>query len=126
MAGHLDLGHDHDVPLGGILDDLAHVGGREILRLPVDQRADLRQLGIGGDFQPPSFIVRQMQLEDVELVGGHLVDDLEQRLLAEEVTAHIDQQAAPAEAGRVADLDARDAARSGLPVMTSWRSVCAP
>ncbi len=23
MAGHLDLGHDHDVPVGGILDDLA-------------------------------------------------------------------------------------------------------
>ena len=25
MAGHLDLGDDHDVPIGGILDDLAHV-----------------------------------------------------------------------------------------------------
>ena len=71
-------------------------------RLAVDQRADLRQLGIARDFEPPAFIVGQVKLEDVELVGGHLVDDLEQRRLAEEVTAKIDQQPAPAKARRIA------------------------
>src|SRR4051812_4184600 len=107
MAGHLDLGHDHDVALGRISDDLAHVSRRQVLGLPVNQRADLGQLWVSGDFQPPSFIVGQMELEHVELVRGHLVDDLEQRLLAEEMTAEIDQQSTPAEARRVLDVHAR-------------------
>ena len=45
-----------------------------------------------------------MQFEDVELVGGHLVDDLEESLLAEEVPAEIDQEAAPAKTRRITDV----------------------
>ena len=110
MTGHLDLGHHPDVPLGGILDDVANVGRREIFGLAVDERADLRQLGISGDFQPPSFIIGQMELEDVELVRRHLVHDFEQRLLAEKVAALVDQEAAPAKPRRIVDLHVRNRA----------------
>ena len=37
MAGHLDLGNDHDVPFGRILDDITDIVARQILRLSVDQ-----------------------------------------------------------------------------------------
>ena len=65
--------------------------------LAVDQRADLGQLGISRDFEPPPLIIRQMELQAVELVRRHLVDDLEERRLAEEVPALVDQEPAPAE-----------------------------
>ena len=77
MAGHFDLGHDDDVPLGGVSDDLADVGGREILPLAGRriERADLGQLGVAGDFEPPAGIVGEVQLEDVHFVARHLVDE---------------------------------------------------
>ena len=45
-----------------------------------------------------------MELEDVEFVSRHLVNDWEEGLLAEEVTAEIDQQSAPAKARGVRDI----------------------
>ena len=55
-----------------------------------------------------------MELQAVELVRRHLVDDLEERRLAEEVPALVDQEPAPAEARRIVDVDARDAPRAGV------------
>src|SRR5947208_14649215 len=50
-----------------------------------------------------------MELEDVELVGRHLVDDLEQRRPAKEMAGKINQQSTPAEARRIRYVDGRDA-----------------
>src|SRR6185437_3222539 len=50
------------------------------------------------------------ELEDVELVGRHLVDDLEQGRFAEEMPAFIDQQPAPPEARSIADFHVRNIA----------------
>ena len=54
-------------------------------------------------------------MQNIELVGGHLIDDLEQRRLAEEVAPEIDEQATPTEARCVADVDSRNnAGAAGL------------
>ncbi len=105
MAGHLDLRHDDDVPLARVSDDLADVGGGEILPLAGRgvERADLGQLRVAGDFEPPAGIVGQVQLQHVQLVARHLVDELEHLGLAEEVAADVDQQPTPGETRSVGD-----------------------
>ena len=112
MAGHFDLGHDDDVPVCGVSNDFADVGGGEILPLAGRgvERADFGELGVAGDFDAPAGIVGEVQLEHVHFVARHLVDELQHHGFSEEVAADVDQQAAPGEARRVGDVGGGDRA----------------
>jgi len=131
MAGHLDLGHDRDVPLGGITDQLADVVLRvkatvtpavELPRLVAvvsDQRlvapsADLGQPRVLLDFDPPALVVGQVHLQAVEFVLGHHVDKPQHVVLGQEVPRRVDQQPAPREPRPVGDAKARKAAGLAL------------
>ena len=67
--------------------------------------ADLGQLGQAGNLQPPAFVVAEVQVQLVELVPAHLLDDLEHLGLAVEVARKVDVQPAKVEARRILDLE---------------------
>src|SRR6185369_1461837 len=121
---HLDLGDDRDVPDGGVRHELAHLllsveatVGRAIADvgievLPYDgllpPGAHLGEARVPLDLQPPALVVRQMQVEGIELVEGEEVDELLDELRRVEPARHVQENAAIAEAGRVIDLDGGD------------------
>ena len=127
MAGHFDLGHDDDVPLGGVSDDLADVGGREILPLARRriERADLGELRIAGDFEPPAGVVGQVELEDVQFVARHFVDEAKHHGFPKKWRLTSISKPRQGKRGASAMSPAAMARRPALSV-TSWRSVCAP
>jgi hypothetical protein len=73
-------------------------------------RADLRQFRQAGDLDPPALVVGQVQVQAVQLVGGHLVEDRQDLGLGMEVAGHVDVQAPKVEARRVVDGQQRDRA----------------
>ena len=71
-------------------------------------RPDLRKARILLDFDAPALVVRQVQVERVDLVQGQRVEQLFDLVLGEEMAAHIEHQPAPFEPRLVLDLDARN------------------
>ena len=69
--------------------------------------ADLREAGIAVDLQSPGLIVRQMPVEHVELVPGHLVDEAADPGGGLIVPGAVQHHAPPAEPRRVGDLHTR-------------------
>jgi hypothetical protein len=61
-------------------------------------RADVGQLRQAGDLDPPALVVSQVQVQAVQLVGRHLVQDRQDLGLGVEVAGHVDMQAAKVEA----------------------------
>lgn len=59
------------------------------------------------DLDPPALVVGQVQVQHVELVGGHQVQEAQHVRLRQEVPADVQQHAAPAEPRRVLDVTAR-------------------
>ena len=139
VAGHLDLGHHGHVPLGRVGDHVPHL----VLRVepavpdpverpadlrppePADQgsgppRADVRQLGVPADLDPPALVLGEVPVEHVHPVERQRVDVLLHELHGEEVTARVEHQAAPGEPRMVDDLDAgnRPGALGGSPRKT--------
>ncbi|CAM3661088.1 hypothetical protein STAL104432_27240 [Streptomyces albus] len=118
VAGQLDLGDDGDVPFGGVGDDLAQVvlGVVAAVRAFVPQRrgtvpdagagppgAGPGEARIAVDLDAPALVVGQVEVEDVELVGGEQVEDAQDTVLGQEVPGDVQHQAAPGVAGRVLD-----------------------
>ena len=112
VAGHVDLGHNRDVSLGGIFHDVANliVGvvaavGRAVLNLRVMSehglralRAHLRQLRIAGHAEAPALIVGDVPVETVHVVKRDEVDIFFDKLHGEEVTGTVEHHATVAEA----------------------------
>jgi hypothetical protein len=107
VTGHFNLGHDGDKPIGRVLDDLANV----VLRIKpavslavilfrllarmtheglLSPAADLRQLGIFLDLDPPSLIIGQVPMEDVHFVQGHQVQKPLDELLRLEMSRAVE------------------------------------
>ena len=110
MAGHLDFGHDGHVPPGRVGHDLADFVLRvetavafAVARGLVAPGADFRELGILLDLDPPALVFGEVPVQRVQLMGGQQVDVVFDELLAEEVPAFVQQQAAPGEPRLVFD-----------------------
>ena len=120
MARQFNLGHDRDAAGGGVSDELARFVlcveaavwlAIALVWLGWNRRfralaADFGQARILLDGQPPALIVGEMEMERVEFVECHGVDELLDKIQREHVTRDIEEQAAPAESRRVADADA--------------------
>ena len=127
MTRHLDFGNDLDVSRRRVAHDLDVVGARiksaavrpshqrpraecrlqecfGIERVPASgtHRRQLRQTG---DFDAPPFVVRQVHVEDVELVARHHVEGAQYRRLWVEIARDVEHEPAVAEARRVHDIE---------------------
>ena len=76
--------------------------------------ADLGQLRILLDLHPPALVVGQVPVQGVELVQGHLVDDLLDLVHAPEMARRVEHEATPAEARCVLDAHGRQRDRLGV------------
>ena len=72
--------------------------------------ADFRQLRQTGDLDAPAFVIAQVEVEFVELVGRHLIQQAQHRILLMEVARHVEENAAILEARRVAGVQRGDLA----------------
>ena len=123
VARGVKFRHHLDAALPGIFQDFlvflfrkesgvaeAAVGGRfegfRLLQVPVRHlvmAAEGRQVRKLGDFQAPGLVVSQMEMQEVQLVGGHDVQHLENLLLAAEIPHYIQHEAAEAQVRPVFD-----------------------
>ena len=112
MPRKVDFGNDRYLPRSRIVQDLLDVPLRIVER--PDLFAELftlplaHELRIARHVQHPCLAVRQMPVEDIQLVPGHLLQNALYRRLAEEVPRLVKMDAAPPESGRVLDLHARE------------------
>ena len=96
----------YSVPLRGVGDDLRQVGDRVAAavrgtveplipgqpdRALLAPRSDLGEQGIPLDRETPALVVGEVQVQDVELVQGGQVDQLEYPCLREEVPGHFSE-----------------------------------
>jgi hypothetical protein len=115
VAGHVDLGHDLDEPRLRVGDDRAVLAlGVETALVAVDRRpaADLREARPRADREPPALVVGQVQVEAVQLVERHQVDQALHLVDAEEVACDVEHHPAPGEARAVVDRSQRDSPRA--------------
>ena len=99
VCRELNFGNHLHLTQTGVFQNLADV----VLRVKTTQTAavgtgpgsHLGQTGIFLDFQTPSGIINQMELEFVEFIHGHHVDELLDKLLIVEITGHIEHHATP-------------------------------
>ncbi len=70
--------------------------------------ADLGQAGVALDLDAPALVVGEVEVEDVQLVGGQQVQVAQDVVLGQEVPGDVEHHAAPAEAGFVLDDDRRN------------------
>ena len=126
MSGHFYFGDDGDEAVGSILHDFPDLVLRVVAAcgFPVEAagiiivrmaylclrtvRADFRQAGIFLDLDAPALVVREVEVEDIHLVGSHQVDELQHFLLGQEVAPDVHHGPSVGEAGRVFDADSRD------------------
>ncbi len=113
---HVDLWHHVDEPLARVGDDRRVLALREVPAFPPADRgatAVARETGPGADREAPALIVRQVEVEPVELVEAHEVDQPLDVVHAEEVPRHVEHRPAPGEARPVVDRAARESPRPG-------------
>jgi hypothetical protein len=119
VGGHFDLGHDRDMPRGGVADQVTDVPlsvkparpaslGLAVLaqRSEVHPGADPGEIRILPDLDPPALVVGEMDLQAIELMQGHDVDELLNIPYGDEMAGGIDQQAPPRETRVIRDADA--------------------
>ena len=106
MARHIDLRDDGNVAAFGIIHD------ESIFGLAVEsargtahfQAASIQgQVRTGFDLDAPALVVREMQMQPVDLVIGQQVDVAGHIPDAEKMAGHVQHGAAPGEARGVAD-----------------------
>ncbi len=133
MRGHVDLGDDLDEMRGRVTHE-RHVvvagqvaaaravvrAGAELrqqaarlARIVAAARADPGQFGQAGNLDAPALVVRQVQVQAIELVRAHLVDQAAQRRRVLEVACEVDVHPAMREARRILDEHRRDRAAAG-------------
>src|SRR6266545_7648682 len=71
-------------------------------------RAHRGELGEAWDLDTPGLVVREMEVQDVELVPGNEVDRAQHQGLRLEVAGDVEHEPAVAEAGSVHDPDRRE------------------
>ena len=122
VAGQVDFGDDFDAPVGGVGHDfpdvvlgietaialLAGVEGRFERFAAAAPGTDGRQFRILLDFHAPAVVVGQVPVELVDLVVGQPVEVTQDIIFTEERARDVEHAAAPGEAGRIHDLDARN------------------
>ena len=106
VPGQVDLGHDGDVAGGRVRDELRVLA----LRVGASRAAPHlgappvpRQLRPGANREPPALIVREVQVQPVQLVESHQVDEPLDVGDPEEVPRDVEHRAAPDEARPVLD-----------------------
>ncbi len=131
---HVERRDDLHLPRGSVAEQ-AHVvlGGEEAASRSLGERAaaelgqqalvflqvvappgaDFGQFGQALDGEPPSLVVGEMEMEAVELVGGHLVDQRADRFGPVEIACDVEMQPAKAEARGILDRERRDIATAG-------------
>ena len=127
MPGKIDFRHHLDESLRRVIDDVADIGGGVMAFMgfsggpfPADETgtpdgvgppgACLHQFRPGGDFQPPTLVVGEVEMQDAHTVEGHHIQEAPDGFHGLEVTAAVQQIAPPAEAGSILD----NAGREGL------------
>ena len=98
MTRYVDLGHDGDEPARGVLDDLGVIGPRVVPTGSVPERplpADLGEQRESRDLDPPTLVVREVQVQDVGLVEAQDVDDPLHLGHVEEATGHVEGESPP-------------------------------
>jgi hypothetical protein len=106
MARHVDLGYDGDVPAPRVRDELSVLTLRVVAARPTADGglpAVRRQARPSLDLKAPSLVIREVQVEAVQLVPRHRVDEMLDVGHAEEVPRDVEHCSAPAKAGRVAN-----------------------
>ena len=106
VAGHVDLGHDGDVAVGCVLDELRE----RLLRVEAASGAAhgraaavFRQVRPGLDLDAPALIVGEMQVQAIDLVHRDQVDVPLHVVRTEEVARHVEHRAAPREPRTIDD-----------------------
>ena len=129
VSRHLDLRHDGDAALRGIGHEMAHsflcVDAADhvwLTRMRIDVAprcgargnappADLGQLRILPDLEPPRLVIGQMPLQRVELVQSHGIDEALDELWRLKMPRRVKHEPSPCETRRVADLHCRQTDR---------------
>lgn len=129
VAWHLELWNDCDGTLASILDDLLDlVDGVEEwtiwgvvwcvpvphLRAEVPLGANLGKLRVLLEFDSPSLILGEVDVNGVDLEAGEAVDALEDSVEFDEVTAWVKHGTTPLETWEVGDADAWSGPLLGL------------
>ena len=111
VGRELDFGDYFYVTDGSIGNDFPDVVLRIVAAQPVlvlsSPGTHLGETGIFLDFQPPSRVINQMELQLVHLVHRHHVDVVLHKLLVVEVACHIKHHATPRMVGCIADFHLR-------------------
>jgi hypothetical protein len=69
--------------------------------------------GVALDRQPPDLVVGEVEVQDVALVEGDKIDQLEDKCSGHEVPAHVQVHTAPCEPRGVDHVQARHSYRAG-------------
>lgn len=137
VAREVDLGDDLDVAHGGVVDQTPHLLLREVTavfltplaiygpygRIAAAEAAHLRQLGVRADFDAPALVVREVQVQFVDVVVGQQVDITLDSIGSDPRARHVEHHAPVGVARRILDLGAGDRDRQlALPGIDSGGS----
>ena len=106
MPRQVDLGHDGHVPGRGVGDELRVLALRERATRAAPHLGAAPvpgQLRPGANREPPTLVVREVQVQPVQLVEGHQVDEPLDVGDAEEVPRDVEHRPAPGEPRAVVD-----------------------
>ena len=110
MAGHVDLRHDRDETARRMRHDVAVLGLRvKAARSTADlcASANLGETGTGLDLDSPALVIREMQVQPVQLVQRHEVDEALHIASREEVPRYVEHHSAPLVARCIGDASRR-------------------
>ncbi len=100
---NVELGHHADAAVGRVGDELFHLRLRE--EVPVRSLLVQRRIALG--FDPEALVLRQVQVQDVELHRRHEIEVPLHDVHRHPVPRDVDEQPAPAEPRRVLNRDGR-------------------
>ncbi len=103
VAGNIDFRHYANAAVGRVLNELG-----ELAPGVVALTRELRILLAG---KPERLVVREVQVQNVQLHLGHGVEGAQQRVHAEMVPGHVQEQAAPRKPRRIVHGDCAEAPR---------------
>ena len=117
VGRHVDLRHDHDVPVLRIAHEVRELVLRVVAAgtaAHLAEATDLRQLGPRLDLDAPALVVGEVQVQHVDLVEREHVDVLLHFARGEKVARHVEHRAAPREARMIRDGDGGNLPRPGI------------
>src|SRR5438270_11335454 len=109
VAGDVELGHHANATIMGIGDELANL----FLRVKHAVGSHAGQLGKFLTFHAKTLIVGKMPVQNVHLYGGHAVEVAFEHIDWNEMSAHVDEHAAPGKARLIFDGGGGDGESGG-------------